>query len=131
MKFKYLCLSAAALLLPSEAMAGKNNQTEHIEVPGGMNEAKLTRLWASAKEVCFANEYEEINEQREISTLICRQDNMSIYLKFDASGFTIRVQSLFAKTPVFGHIFSSPRKHRQRMIDALLAAAGQSPARRP
>lgn len=113
----------ATLATATPVLAAKNNKTEHIEVPGGLPAAKLSVLWARAKAFCYENEYEEVNEEREMNTLICRQDNMSIYLKFDQSGFTIRVQSLFAKTPIFGHIFSSPRNHRQRMIDALLEAA--------
>ena len=115
----------AVLAVTTPAHAGKNNQTEHIQVPRGISATKLSRLWGVAKEFCYANEYEQINEERELKTLICRQDNMSIYLKFDQTGFTIRVQSLFAKTPIVGGIFSSPRKHRKRLIEALLEASGE------
>lgn len=123
MRLRWGIAFIAALATASPAFAGKNNRTEHIEVPGGVPAGQLSRLWSRAKEFCYANEYEEVNEERELRTLICRQDNMSIYLKFDQAGFTIRVQSLFAKTPIFGGIFSSPRNHRQRLIDALLETA--------
>jgi hypothetical protein len=126
MRLQAVLFAVAIAVSASSAQAGDNNRMERVEIPGGVSGARLARLWIKAKEVCYANEYDTINEERSMNTIICKQDNMSMYLKFDATGFVIRVQSIFAKTPIVGGIFSSPRKHRRRMIEALLDVAQQA-----
>ena len=117
---------AIAILSPcSPAFAGDNKKTEYVEIPGGISAAKKARLWRTAKQVCYDNEYEDIKEEPELSTLICKQDNQSIYLRFDEQGFTIRVQAFFNKVPILGGLHSAPKKHRKRMIEALLSEAGK------
>lgn len=118
----------AGICLPLTAtsgIAGDNKKTEYVEVPGGISAARKARLWRTAKQVCYDNEYEDIKEEPELATMICKQDNQSIYLRFDNVGFTIRVQAFFNKVPIFGGLHSAPKKHRKKMIEALLAEAAR------
>jgi hypothetical protein len=124
MKAHIVALLGAILCMPltaTSSFAGDNRKTEYIEVPGGISAAKKARLWRTAKQVCYDNEYENITEEFDLSTMVCKQDNQSIYLRFDERGFTIRVQAFFNKVPIIGGLHSAPKKHRKKMIEALLA----------
>lgn len=122
MKFwSFFILTLSVLALPTNAFAGENRKTERVEIAGGIGPARLSRMWATVKSQCYEMGYTDIIEEKEIKTIICKQDNLNLFVKFDATGFVIKADALFAKMPVVGGIFSSPRKHRRKLVSALQA----------
>ncbi len=110
-----------AAIVPTPALAGENRKVERIEVPGGISAARLNTLWLAAKKKCYEMDYDEIVEERDLQTLVCKQDNLNLRMIFDKSGFTIKADAFFSKMPILGGLPSTPRKNRRAMIETLLA----------
>lgn len=112
-----LVVLTASALVSSGANAGDNRKSERIETP--INASRLARMISVAKSQCFDMGYPDIIEDKEQKTLVCKQDNSAIFLRFDSDGYFIKIDAFFNKMPVIGGIFSQPKKHRKRMIKAL------------
>lgn len=114
-------LALPLALVPAPAGAGANKKSERIEVPNGISPTRLNAMWLAAKRKCYEMEYDEIVEERDLQTLLCKQDGLNLRIMFDESGFTIKADALFSKLPFIGGIPSAPRKNRRDMIATLLA----------
>jgi hypothetical protein len=112
-------IAAAAIAFPSIVSAGEDRRVERIEVPGGIGPARFARMWSTVKAECYDMSYSDIIEEKEIKTIICKQNNLNLFVNFDDTGFVVKADAIFAKMPIIGGLWSSPRNNRKKLIAAL------------
>lgn len=111
--------------VPAQAQSRGNNDSEHLQVPGGLSAQKRNAMWLAAKLKCYDLSYDDIKEDKEASVLICRHDKLSQIMRFSQDGVTLTSPTTgFTKVPLIGGLWSKPKKDRLRLRNAMAVAAG-------
>lgn len=124
-------LAGAALMATSgPALAGKNSQPFRVEVPAGIDAAKLGRLWKAAKSQCLQMGYNIENEDHDLKSILCSlpspMGNYTLLMTFDAKGFEVTSRGTATRMPLMGGILNSAKKRRKEMLVYLSDVAGVS-----
>lgn len=115
-------------LVSSPALAGKNSQPHRVEVPGGVDGAKLARLWKATKTKCLELGYSIENEDRELGSILCSlpspMGSYTLLVSFDQTGFSVTSKGTATRVPLMGGIMNSAKKRRREMLAHLTQVAG-------
>lgn len=116
------------ILVSGPAMAGKNSQPFRVDVPGGMDSGKLTRLWKATKTKCLELGYSIENEDHELGSILCSlpspMGSYTLLMVFDRTGFSVTSKGTATRVPLMGGIMNSAKKRRKEMLAYLTEIAG-------